>query len=117
MKKVFINKDGILESPYIKDAIIEINNSDEEYDKISIMPFHKNWKLNNDGNSFYLIDLLTIEELKNRRERECFRIVDNRSPMWYNNLSEQQKQELNAWYQAWLNVTTTKIIPIKPEWL
>ena len=30
---------------------------------------------------------------------------------------EEQKTELLTWYQAWLDVTETGIIPEKPEWL
>jgi hypothetical protein len=57
-----------------------------------------------------------IEILRSRREYECFSIV-NRGVLWYNTLTEQQRIELNNWYLAWLDVTETKIIPQKPEWL
>jgi hypothetical protein len=32
-------------------------------------------------------------------------------------LTDTQKQELQVWYQAWLNVTDTLIEPVKPAWL
>jgi hypothetical protein len=32
-------------------------------------------------------------------------------------LTADQKNELNVWYQAWLDVTTTKVVPKDPEWL
>lgn len=54
--------------------------------------------------------------LRIRREEECFNIV-NRGEVWYNTLSQEQKEELQEWYQAWLNVTDTKKIPTKPSWL
>ena len=58
------------------------------------------------------------------REEECF-VYINRGELWYNKLTEEQKQELESWYQAWLDVTkeTNKdengdyIIPQKPSWL
>ena len=55
-------------------------------------------------------------ELRRRRAEECFPVV-NRGKLWYDCLSIEQLTELNDWYFAWLDVTETKVIPIKPEWL
>lgn len=57
-----------------------------------------------------------MDDLRHKRERNCFTYV-NRGELWYSRLSEIQKEELSAWYQAWLDVTTTKVIPDKPDWL
>lgn len=57
-----------------------------------------------------------IEQLRYRREEECFSII-NRGQLWYNNLTAEQFSELQVWYKAWLDVTETKIIPEKPTWL
>lgn len=67
-----------------------------------------------------------LNNLRARREYECFSYV-NRGALWYNTLTSEQQQELNTWYQAWLNVPQvyleTKptdiemIIPTKPNWL
>lgn len=67
-----------------------------------------------------------LNNLRNRREVECFAYV-NRGVLWYNALTTEQQQELNTWYQAWLDVPQvyqeTKpanietIIPQKPSWL
>ena len=54
--------------------------------------------------------------LRSQREKACFPYI-NRGKLWYSKLSAEQKEELDAWYQAWLNVTDTKIIPAVPEWL
>ena len=59
---------------------------------------------------------IELAELRARRETECFEVV-NRSTLWYNTLTEEQKVELNAWYHAWLDVTETLAVPEKPEWL
>lgn len=56
------------------------------------------------------------DALRNARERECFPVV-NRGQVWYNMLTEEQRDELTRWYLAWLDVTETKVIPIKPGWL
>ena len=54
--------------------------------------------------------------LRTRRDKECYPII-NRGDLWYNRLSVEQKEELNTWYQAWLDVTETRVVPEKPEWL
>jgi hypothetical protein len=58
-------------------------------------------------------ELNTLREL---REKECFPVI-NRGKLWYNCLSMEQLSELNDWYFAWLDVTDTKVIPSKLEWL
>lgn len=56
------------------------------------------------------------EQLRKQREVECFNYV-NRGSLWYVKLSEKQVEELEKWYEAWLNVTETLEAPTKPEWL
>lgn len=60
------------------------------------------------------------EEEKNilriKREQECYPII-NRGQLWYSRLTDEQKQELDVWYTAWLDVTETKVIPERPSWL
>lgn len=57
-----------------------------------------------------------LTRLRKRRELECFSIV-NRGKLWYDCLTIEQIHELRKWYFAWLNVTETLTIPVKPEWL
>ena len=57
-----------------------------------------------------------LEALRSKREVECFTIV-NRGQLWYNSLTDEQINELNTWYQAWLDVTETLKEPEKPEWI
>lgn len=56
------------------------------------------------------------QQLRKLRETECFAYI-NRGEMWYKRLTEEQKIELDAWYQAWLDITETLEIPSKPTWL
>lgn len=56
------------------------------------------------------------DELRKRRETECFSYV-NRGHPWYDRLSDEQKSELAAWYADWLKVTETLTAPEKPSWL
>lgn len=55
------------------------------------------------------------EELRRRRENECFNYVDRAA--WFYSLSEEQKAEVLAWREKWLHVTETLIIPEPPAWL
>jgi len=57
-----------------------------------------------------------IENLRSRREDECFTFI-NRGILWYETLTANQKEEMKQWYNAWLDVTETKIVPLKPNWL
>ena len=57
-----------------------------------------------------------LNGLRRQRETECFDVI-NRSNMWYNTLGEEQKNDLQAWYKGWLDVTDTLVIPEKPAWL
>lgn len=115
MKKVKINQDGFVASPYIKDANIEIEVNDELYTSLMICQIGKNWKLQDEN--FIMVDILDDKVIRERRNIECFSVIDNRSPLWYKHLSEERKNELDAWYEAWLVATETKIIPEKPNWL
>lgn len=114
MKKIKINNDGFLACPYISDAKNEIEISDELEDKISSFPVGKLWKYQN--GDFILVDNLTPDIIRDKRQRECF-IFINRGDLWYKHLSDEQKEELDIWYQAWLDAPETKVIPTKPEWL
>lgn len=66
------------------------------------------------------LDALNDERINNnlRRQREkiCFPYI-NRGELWYSKLTDEQKVELAKWYQAWLDVTTTKVVPDAPMWL
>lgn len=54
--------------------------------------------------------------LRNERKNVCFPII-NRGYLWYSNLSDSQKIELEKWYKNWLNVTDTLEAPEMPDWL
>jgi hypothetical protein len=57
-----------------------------------------------------------VSALRVLRESECFETV-NRGQVWYELLTDEQKAELKDWYQAWLDVTETAVVPNKPKWL
>jgi hypothetical protein len=54
--------------------------------------------------------------LRERRKKECFPIV-NRGFLWYNRLTREQLNELDEWYQAWLDAPKTRVVPPLPQWV
>lgn len=54
--------------------------------------------------------------LRGRRASECFPVI-NRGKLWYDRLTNEQEIELSDWYNAWLDVTETKEIPVRPAWI
>ena len=57
-----------------------------------------------------------VAEIKERREKECFPVI-NRGQLWYDRLTEEQHEELNAWYQAWLDAPGNLHIPEPLTWV
>lgn len=57
-----------------------------------------------------------LTELRHKRDKQCF-VYINRGQLWYGKLTDEQKGELDVWYQAWLDVTDTMTIPEMPAWL
>jgi len=114
-KKVKINTDGYLESLDITDAAIEIEVDLDTYYKLLSVKNGYNWQYKN--NVWTEVPLLTEKNLRALRKTNCFRLIDNKSQLWWNRLTKDQLNELEIWYDAWLKVTDTKIIPDKPEWL
>ena len=93
-KAEFCNEHGLVIVPL---------EPDENGDRFQIQEFKKT-------------EEMILAELRHQRDSECFSVI-NRGQMWYAALTELQKQELQTWYQAWLDVTETKIVPKKPDWL
>ncbi|MBE7074344.1 MAG: hypothetical protein E7379_04585 [Clostridiales bacterium] len=57
-----------------------------------------------------------VDSLRSRREFECFSIV-NRGELWYESLTVEKYLQLKKWYQDWLDVTESKVVPEKPDWI
>jgi hypothetical protein len=54
--------------------------------------------------------------LRKLRHFTCFPVVD-RGTFWYNELSDEQYEELKRWRQDWLDVTITYVVPVTPSWI
>lgn len=95
------------------DRIMEVD--EQTYNKIINGDIGYAWHYINDE---WVKELVAdTETLKEMRAIYCFYLLDNRSKFWWDNLTEEQNNELKQWYQDWLKVTETKVIPTKPEWL
>lgn len=60
-------------------------------------------------------------QLRQQRETECFSVI-NRGSLWYDTLTDVQKEELKVWYHEWLTLpnrygTKDFYMPKKPDWL
>ena len=126
MLQIKINKDGYVEEFMLPGSISELQGGIklEEFD-IDLEDFKDNFnaymfngeKLFRNNNILSsVISERENEELRYLREKECFKYI-NRGEFWYATLSSSQKEELMNWYTEWLNVTETKNIPTKPNWL
>lgn len=49
-----------------------------------------------------------MDYIRRKRNFECFRVV-NRGQLWYNSLSQDERDELQEWYNAWL------VLPNRPD--
>jgi hypothetical protein len=116
MKIVKVNNLGYLIGPSVTDATIEVEVTDELAEKLNNWPATKIWQYDWDTKAFNLVQTPYLDGLRFARTMECFEII-NRGQGWYLLLTEDQKAELIAWYQAWLDVTETGVIPVKPEWI
>lgn len=57
-----------------------------------------------------------VEYLRSEREAICFPVI-NRGAAWYARLTDEQKEELQVWYQAWLDAPETGVKPATPAWV
>lgn len=58
----------------------------------------------------------TVYNLRKLRYYTCFPVVD-RGKLWYDDLSDEQYEELRVWRQKWLDVTETLSVPVTPDWV
>jgi hypothetical protein len=77
----------------------------------------------NYGNKMWEVDLVATERLIRQMRQSALSVVDKMNPIWYAELSEEKKQELRDYRQAWLDITDVESFPIittvptRPSWL
>jgi len=122
--KIILNEQGFVDSYALigglSGDVFEVNEPED------LVDFERNYGSYylSDGNALVksedkqkeLADKKELAGLRSQREKVCFPYI-NRGSLWYGKLTTKQNEELNAWYQAWLDVTDTKVIPEMPEWL
>lgn len=111
---------SLIQYSHISDSIT-IELSDEQFNSHFIQNYKAYQYINNqlifdENYQQKLIEEDNKERIRTLRETECFTKID-RSPMWYASLTTEQIQELEQWYQEWLDAPETLEIPNKPEWL
>ena len=119
---VLLNENGYVESYALIGTLVDgievpdpedIDHFEDHYEAYG---FVDGRVIFNDAWQTMLAKEKAIDEIRERREKECFTIV-NRGQLWYEKLSKKKKEELEIWYQAWLYATNTGVIPDKPGWL
>lgn len=96
------------------DEPADINDFEENYGSYHLSADNKLVK--SDDKQKEINNNRQLTSLRAQREKVCFPYI-NRGELWYNTLSAAQKEELAAWYQAWLDVTSTMVAPDMPAWL
>ena len=113
-----------VEEQYHRELIKEYDNGGKSYRRVIDVEGVEYKPARDEEEEIYVYIPYTEEELlenkknelRNRREQECFSII-NRGSLWYATLTDEQVEELNKWYLLWLDVTLTLIQPVKPSWL
>lgn len=90
---------------------------DEEGEKLFRRKLGYVWHYYPDLNEFKMEPIQSIEKIRERREYNCFNLIDNKSFLWWQKLTQEQLVELDTWYSAWLKAPETLVEPEKPEWL
>lgn len=92
------------------------DNFEEIFDNFSCYKYeNRQFILDEDKKIKYELELKKTN-IRVDRNNICFPII-NRGVLWYNMISEQQRNELNNWYQQWLDAPETLIIPETPNWI
>lgn len=98
-------------------AVDEPENIDDfENNYRSYYLSEKNVLVKSDDRQKEIEEQRELTDLRSQRDKLCFPYI-NRGYLWYNKLTKAQKTELDSWYQAWLDVTETRLVPDAPEWL
>lgn len=114
--KIYLTSTNLVYNPNIKEPINkELFVTYKQAQQISSCPINHAWKYDEENDEFTLITILDNENLRALRQKECFDKIDTKSRLWWDNLTKEQYEELNTWYKAWLDVTTTKTVPELPE--
>lgn len=122
--KIILNEQGFVDSYALigglSGDVFEVNEPED------LVDFERNYGsyylsidnvlVKNEDKQKELADKKELNGLRSQRAKVCYPII-NRGELWYSRLTDDQKEELNTWYQAWLDVTDTRVSPDMPTWL
>lgn len=120
--KVLLDENGYVKSfAFVGDLVdgIEIpdpGNLDHFAEHFGAYTISDGQTLFNEEQDKALQHAMIADDLRIRREKECFSVI-NRGQLWYEGVTVLQLLELRQWYKDWLNVTETFVVPEKPSWL
>ena len=101
------------------DAWLETNGKNIIYEEIELAEDYPDATLDDIVDGAFSLGAYNnrkLNELRKRREIECFSVI-NRGKLWYNKITSEQEIELTNWYNAWLDVTETGVIPVRPDFI
>ena len=102
----------------------EYPNGGKEYEEVIDVPYQPAKEAWDEYEDIQVYTPYTAEELaqiqadglRAQRAAQCFPIV-NRGALWYDKLTDEQKTELSAWYEAWLDAPQTGSAPDPLDWV
>lgn len=102
----------------------EYPNGGKEYEEVIDVPYQPAKEAWDEYEDIQVYIPYTEEEiaqikadgLRAQRAAQCFPIV-NRGALWYDKLTDEQKTELSAWYEAWLDAPQTGSAPDPLDWV
>ena len=112
-------KDGFFETQSEENDRAKI--SEQEYESLLVGQMNGQRIITNEDGAPKLVDYIKneediVKELRLRREKECFAIV-NRGSLYFEQFTPEQMSQIRDWYNSWLEVTKTKAIPEKPNFI
>lgn len=120
--KVTINEKGYVENYAFAGSLDGSEDVANPSDSVHFEAHYPAYRIR-DGNPVFdeeewarLAFAAETDLLRKRREAECFPII-NRGALWYERLTPERRRSLLAWYEEWLNVTGTRKLPVRPDWL
>lgn len=123
--KVYLNEDGYvylhaMDEENIPEGYIQV--PDEDLDIEHFLSHRECYKWENgtlvydQTHEEYVAQEVYKNNMREMRRLVCFPVI-NRGTPWYNRLTQEQREEIDTWYQSWLDAPETMVVPDNPTWL
>lgn len=117
MMKIQIDEKGYVQNFVLVGEGSACNINVAEPDNFSSnLQYYRAWKYDGEKIVFDSVRAYELEndfkknDVREDRARKCFSVI-NRGELWYARLTEEQKAELEIWYQEWLDAPQTGVEP------